>query len=114
MLLVQRKSNPFTVGPSLVREGEIERFNNALHDGYEGLNDLERVFARALDKTGLDWFRNPPRSGYAIPLVSVGDTENFYADFVLWTKGSLICIDTKAPHILQGEAGRRRDGQEAR
>lgn len=105
--LVQRKPNPFVVGPILVREGEIERFTNALHAGYEDLNDLERAYARSLDKTGFAWFRNPPRSGYGIPLVSVGDTSNFYPDFVIWTDSKVICVDTKAPHILQGEAGRK-------
>jgi type III restriction enzyme len=105
--LVQRKPNPFVVGPILVRDGEIERFTNALHAGYEDLNDLERAYARSLDKTGLAWFRNPPRSGYGIPLVSVGDTSNFYPDFVVWTDTKVICVDTKAPHILQGEAGRK-------
>lgn len=105
--LVQRKSNPFVVGPILVRDGELERFNHAIHAGYEDLNDLERAYARALDKTGNTWFRNPPRSGYGIPLVSVGDTSNFYPDFVVWTANEVICVDTKAPHILQGEAGRK-------
>ncbi|WP_458040409.1 MULTISPECIES: hypothetical protein [Bacteria] len=51
--LVQRKPNPYPVGPILVREAETEHFDNALHAGYEGLNGLERTFARALDKTGL-------------------------------------------------------------
>lgn len=105
--LVQRKPNPFVVGPILVREGDFEKFTNALHGGYEDLNDLERAYARALDKTGHTWFRNPPRSGYGIPLVSVGDTSNFYPDFVIWTAERVICVDTKAPHILQGEAGRK-------
>lgn len=105
--LVQRKPNPFVVGPILVRDGELERFTHAVHAGYEDLNDLERAYARALDKTGNTWFRNPPRSGYGIPLVSVGDTSNFYPDFVVWTDNAVICVDTKAPHILQGEAGRK-------
>lgn len=45
------------------------RFDNALHAGYEGLNPPERLFAHAIDKTGLTWVRNPPRSGYGIPLM---------------------------------------------
>lgn len=105
--LVQRKPNPYIVGPILVRESEIERFDNALHTGYEGLNGPEKSFARALDKTGLTWTRNPPRSGYGIPLISIGDTENFYPDFVVWTAGEVICIDTKGPHLLRDDAGRK-------
>lgn len=105
--LVQRKPNPYVVGPILVRESEIDRFENALHAGYEGLNGAEKTFARALDRTGLTWARNPPRSGYGIPLISIGDTENFYPDFVLWTGNEVICIDTKGPHILRDDAGRK-------
>lgn len=105
--LVQRKPNPYPVGPILVREAETEPFDNALHAGYEGLNGLERTFARALDKTGLTWARNPPRSGYGIPLVSIGDTANFYPDFVVWTDDQVICIDTKGSHLLREDAGRK-------
>lgn len=105
--LVQRKPNPYVVGPILVRESEIERFDNALHAGYEGLNGPEKSFARELDKTGLTWARNPPRSGYGIPLISIGDTENFYPDFVVWTDAEVICIDTQGPHLLRDDAGRK-------
>lgn len=90
----------------------------SVHEGYEDLiPSLELKFAQALEDTGLPWFRNPPRTGYGIPLVSIEDTANFYPDFIVWTATSVICIDTKAPHILQGEAVRkllsvapRRDG----
>ena len=105
--LVQRKPNPYVVGPILVRESEIERFDNALHAGYEGLNGLERTFARALDKTGKTWVRNQSRIGYGIPLISVGETENFYPDFVVWTDTKVVCIDTKGPQILREDAGRK-------
>lgn len=105
--LVQRKPNPYVVGPILVRESELEHFDNALHAGYEGLNGFEQPFARALDKTGLTWARNPSRSGYGIPLISVGETENFYPDFIVWTDSNVVCIDTKAPHLLRDAAGRK-------
>lgn len=108
VLLVQRKSNPFVVGPVLVSSGDVQQFNNSVHKGYEDLNpSLELKFAQAIDGAGLPWFRNPPRTGYGIPLVSVGDTANFYPDFIVWTDSCVLCIDTKAPHILQGEAGRK-------
>jgi type III restriction enzyme len=59
--LKQRRPDPYTVGSVLVRKEEMESFNNALHDGYSGLNSLELTFARSLDRTGLAWFRNPSR-----------------------------------------------------
>lgn len=105
--LVQRKSNPFTVGSILTNDEDLERFTNSLHAGYDQLNPLERTFARALDKTGHVWYRNPPRTGYGIPLVSIGDTAHFFPDFTVWTDEAIICIDTKGFHILQGEAGRK-------
>lgn len=105
--LVQRKPNPYRVGSILARDADIEHFANALHEGYDGLNTLESAFARALDNTGVSWFRNPPRSGYGVPLVDIGDTENFYPDFIFWTGNVVVCVDTKGPHILHGEAGRK-------
>lgn len=105
--LVQRKPNPYRVGPIVARDTDIEHFTNALHEGYDGLNPLESTFAHALDSVGVPWFRNPPRSGYGIPLVDIGDTETFYPDFIFWTGNAVVCVDTKGPHILHGEAGRK-------
>jgi type III restriction enzyme len=75
----------------------LKIFTNALHEGYDGLNPLESTFARALDGAGVPWFRNPPRSGYGIPLVDIGDTETFYPDFIFWTGNAVVCVDTKDP-----------------
>lgn len=47
-------------------------------EGYTDLNKLELAFARALDETGHDWCRNPSRSGYGIPLITLGATRTFY------------------------------------
>lgn len=94
-----RKSNPYAVGPLLQRAEAVEIFDHALHEGYDGLNPDERNFARALDRTGLPWCRNPPRIGYAIPLVEPGKTVNFYADFLVWSDGDVFAIDTKGPHL---------------
>ncbi len=49
-----------------------------------GLNPLEARFAKVLDKQGVPWARNPPRTGYGIPLPSYGPTHNFYPDFIVW------------------------------
>ena len=105
--LVQRKSNPFKVGLELIRPDEIVTYVNAVHEGYSGLNSIERPFADALDKVGLTWARNPPRSGYGIPLVSVGPTCNFYPDFLVWTENRVLCVDTKGPHLVDSTARRK-------
>jgi type III restriction enzyme len=67
----------FLIGSAFVRKDEMDLFENALHDGYDGLNQMEREFAQALDATGLRWFRNPSRSGYNIPLISLGRIRKF-------------------------------------
>lgn len=106
--LVQRRLNPFTVGTVLARPDDVVPFTNAVHEGYAGLNPtLERPFAEAIDRTGLTWARNPSRSGYGIPLISVGPTSNFYADFLVWTDERIICVDTKGPHLVHETARRK-------
>lgn len=106
--LVQRRLNPFKVGTIMARPDEMVPFINAVHEGYAGLNPtLERPFADAIDKTGLTWARNPSRSGYGIPLISVGPTANFYPDFLIWTEERVICVDTKGPHMVHETARRK-------
>lgn len=96
------------MGAALVRRDEMEPFTNALHEGYSGLNEsLELPFARAIDKTGLTWFRNPSRSGYNIPLISVGPTRNFYPDFLVWRGKDAFAIDTTGGHLLKEKTGRK-------
>ena len=86
----------------------METFSNALHEGYSGLNEsLELPFARAIDKTGLTWYRNPSRSGYNIPLISVGPTRNFYPDFLVWKGKDVFAIDTTGGHLLKEKTGRK-------
>jgi type III restriction enzyme len=105
--LVQRRLNPFKVGAVLARPDEVVPFANAVHGAYAGLNTLERPFADAIDQTGLPWARNPARSGYGIPLISVGPTSNFYPDFLVWTAERVICVDTKGPHLVHETARRK-------
>ncbi len=100
VFLKQKKVDEYVVGPVLVRRDEMEPFTNALHEGYSGLNDLERDFAHAIDKIGLAWCRNPSRSGYNIPLISLGPTRNFYPDFLVWKKKDVFAIDTTGGHLL--------------
>jgi type III restriction enzyme len=105
--LKQKAVDEYVVGPALVRRDEMETFDNALHEGYSGLNDMEITFARAIDATGLTWYRNPSRSGYNIPLISVGPTRNFYPDFLVWKGKDVFAIDTTGAHLLQEKTGRK-------
>ncbi len=105
--LVQRRLNPFKVGTVLARPDDVVPFTNAVHEAYAGLNTLERPFAEAIDQTGLSWARNPARSGYGIPLISVGPTSNFYPDFLVRTTERVICVDTKGPHLVHETARRK-------
>jgi type III restriction enzyme len=106
--LKQKGVDQYEVGSALVRKDEWETFDNALHEGYSGLNEsLELPFSRAIDQTGLTWFRNPSRSGYNIPLISVGPTRNFYPDFLVWKDKDVFAIDTTGGHLLQEKTGRK-------
>ncbi|MDF9279282.1 DEAD/DEAH box helicase family protein [Arthrobacter sp. EH-1B-1] len=106
-VIKQHKPKPYVVGSTLVRRGSMEPFKNALHEGYDGLNDLERRFARAIDETGLPWARNRSQTGYKIPLVTQGQTVWFFPDFLIWVDGEVICVDTKGSHIVEGDARRK-------
>ncbi|EYT52562.1 hypothetical protein H483_0117820 [Dietzia sp. UCD-THP] len=103
----QLMPKPYTIGNTLVRRGVMESFENALHEGYDGLNELERRFARALDETGLPWARNRSQTGYKIPLVSLGQTVWFFPDFIIWAGDAVICVDTKGEHIVESDARRK-------
>lgn len=84
------------------------KFKNALHASYSNLNTLEEPFAKELDKTGLQWFRNPSRGLFEIPLLDINKTKNFNPDFLVWNgKNKLVAIDTKGTHLLMGEASRK-------
>jgi type III restriction enzyme len=105
--LVQRKSNPFTVGSVMVRLDEMTKYDNAVHEGYSGLNGDEKAFAAAIDATGPTWARNPVSSGFRVPLISVGPTSFFYPDFLVWTEGRVILVDTKGEHLIREAAARK-------
>ena len=103
----QLKPKPYEIGSTLARPGSMEPFNNALHEGYDGLNDFERDFARALDTTGLVWARNRSQTGYKIPLVTLGQTVWFFPDFLIWSADTVICVDTKGQHLVETDARRK-------
>jgi type III restriction enzyme len=107
VLLKQRRVDPYVVGSVMVRKDELVRFKHALHIGYSGLNALELAFARSLDNTGLTWCRNPSRSGYGIPLISIGSTKSFFPDFLVWKDKNVYAIDTTGGHLLAEKTGRK-------
>lgn len=105
--ITQRKSNPYVVGSILAQPDEIVHYTTAAHEGYAGLNHPERRFADALDQSGYRWCRNPPRSGYGIPLITAGQNDKFYPDFIIWTEKRVICVDTKGHHLIRETAARK-------
>lgn len=105
--LNQRRLNPYKVGALLARPDQITEYTNSVHQGYAGLNGEEARFAQALDDDGLTWARNPDRTGYGIPLITAGPTRNFYPDFLLWTEGRVVCVDTKGAHLVKETAARK-------
>lgn len=106
-VIKQQKPNPYVVGSVLARRNQLERFENALHEGYDDLNKLESDFAHALDELGLPWCRNSPRTGYGIPLITTGPTVTFYPDFLLWVGDAVLCLETKGEHLIANDAGRK-------
>jgi len=101
------KPKPYQISSTLVRRGSMLSFDNALHEGYDGLNSFEQRFARALDQTGFVWVRNRPQTGYKIPLVTLGQTAWFFPDFLIWAGETVICVDTKGDHLVEADARRK-------
>lgn len=105
--IIQKTRDPYTVGPQLARPDGFVTFKNAIHDGYDGLNSLELPFAQVLDSQGIPWARNPSRTGYRIPLPTMGPTSFFYPDFIVWSGDDVFVIDTKGAHLLSEAATRK-------
>ena len=79
----------------------VRQFENALHPEYNGLNPFEVQIAEALDTLGLNWCRNPSKTGYGIPIPEIGEgTTRFYPDFLLWSSKCLWAIDPKGAHLV--------------
>lgn len=100
--------DPYVVDSVYVDESKLVKFTNALHEGYSGLNELEKEFAEALDKTKKPWCRNPSQGGYEIPLLDRGSTRTFNPDFLVWADAKhIVAIDTKGDHLIVEDAGRK-------
>lgn len=106
-VIIHNFSNPTEVPAIGVDPSNIEKFKNALHEGYSDLNSLEKEFASALDKTQRLWFRNSARGLFEIPLLSKGESKNFNPDFIVWNGKEIIAIDTKGDHLIVEDAGRK-------
>jgi type III restriction enzyme len=107
-ILQNGNDDPYKVGPIPVTTGKLVRFQNAVHAGYSELNDFEREFAAALDKSKKTWCRNPSQGGFEIPLLDRGNTKTFNPDFLLWADTKrVVAIDTKGDHLIVEDAGRK-------
>lgn len=100
-------ADPLLVPGVPVDPAAVAAFNNAIHDGYSGLNGLELEFAQALDKTQRVWFRNPARGLFEIPLLTHGGTKNFNPDFIVFVDKGVVAIDTKGDHLIVEDSGRK-------
>jgi len=79
----------------------VRQFSNGMHREYNGLNSFEVEVAEALDTLGMQWCRNPAKTGYGIPIPVIGEgTSNFYPDFLLWSDKCLWAIDPKGAHLV--------------
>jgi type III restriction enzyme len=95
------------VSDTLREKYRVRRYQNAVHEEYNGLNGFEVRVAEALDTLGLLWCRNPV-NGYGIPIPELGaDTIWFYPDFLLWTDKEVWAIDPKGKHILEAAVAQK-------
>jgi type III restriction enzyme len=106
-VVVQSYVDPQEVPDVTVNPADMIQYRHAVHEGYSGLNELEKPFAAALDKTKYTWFRNPSRGFFEIPLLDKGGTKNFNPDFLVWTDKALFAIDPKADHLIVEAAARK-------
>ena len=95
------------VPATLINPAKKISFKSAIHEAYSGLNEFERDFALALDKTQRVWFRNPSPGPLAIPLLSPGNSSKYYPDFVVWVDKDLIAIDPKGDHLIKEASWRK-------
>lgn len=100
--------HPHVVGPVAIDESKVlVRFKNALHTGYTDLNELEKSFAYAIDRSKRTWCRNPATAGFSIDLLDRGRTRQFKPDFIVWTEKHVFALDTKGEHLIVEDAARK-------
>jgi type III restriction enzyme len=103
------RRRPSTIRLRLANHGRPNGGRN-LHErpssSHSGLNkSRELPFAKELDELKLAWCRNPSRSGFGIPLLSLGQSKTFYPDFLVWKGKNVFALDTTGEHILEGKLG---------
>lgn len=116
--LIYEEDDPFTFGPiRVVKDGAV-KFTNSLYPQYGKMSPQEVAFARGLDAANITWHRNPVSGGYSIPLLTPGDTSNFFPDFLAWKGSKVFAIDTKGKHLLTDALLRKmfdiRNGEQTR
>lgn len=105
--VIHNSINSKDVPAILVDADHAIPFTHALHEGYSDLNEFEKEFAKALDRTQRVWFRNPSRKLFEIPILTPGGTRNFNPDFIVWVDKGIVAIDTKGDHLIREAADRK-------
>ncbi|GGL63010.1 DEAD/DEAH box helicase family protein [Sporolactobacillus putidus] len=98
--IIQNNLNCSFVSEIPINRDKMIKFNNAVHEGYSDFNGMEIDFAKAIDRTGYKWLRNPSRAYFQIPLLDFSNKKNFNPDFVIWTKDDICALDTKGEHLI--------------
>lgn len=81
---------------------QVESFKNSIHREYNGMNGFEREVAYEIDSKGYTWARNPPKTGYGIPLrFPSRESRGFYPDFIVWKGDQILFIEPKGEHLLE-------------
>jgi type III restriction enzyme len=108
VIIQNGNDDPYSVGPIPINPAKKVRFNNAVHEAYSDLNDFEREFAEALDRTKKAWCRNPSQGGFEIPLLDRGNTKTFNPDFLVWVDNKrVVAIDPKGDQLITEDSGRK-------
>ncbi len=105
--LIYEEDDAFVFPPMRVVKEGAHKFQNSLYPLYGKMNGEELAFAKALDAVGVTWHRNPSSGGFSIPLLSPGDTANFYPDFLAWKGKMVFALDTKGKHLLTDALARK-------
>ena len=102
--VMQNNYNLLEVSPIPINQSDMIKYKNSVHEGYSGLNNLEKKFAQAIDKSGFKWLRNPSRGYFEIPLLDIGGNNNFNPDFIVWSNEAIVAIDTKGDHLISQDS----------
>jgi type III restriction enzyme len=105
--LAYEDANDFPFGPIRVVKDGSQKFAHSVYPKYGKMNTEELAFARALDSNGVTWHRNLSSGGFCIPLLTPGNTANFYPDFLAWKGNKVFALDTKGKHLITDALARK-------